>query len=181
MEVCAVFGHRKIDNEDKSSGLLNVRTTHYFDNLISEGCHKFLFGSNSEFNDLCYNIISDFKTKYTNICRIGYLCAQEIAFTTEESDRYLKYIENLNKKGRNVKIYDEIRQFDFENRNLYIERNKKMIDDADICVFYYNSKCLLPHNDKGHLTRSGTEIALEYAKSKNKKIIIINLNNDQKH
>ena len=43
----------------------------------------------------------------------------------------------------------------------YIERNELMINDSDYCVFYI---------DKKTKYKSGTKIAHEYAKSKNKNI-----------
>ena len=75
---------------------------------------------------------------------------------------------------KKYRVYEHIKQFEFENKNLYIERNAKMIDDADICIFYYKENNIMPKNKFGVKTNSGTKIALEYAKSKNKEIIIIN-------
>ena len=119
----AVFGHRKIDEEDKNylDNKLNVT----FEQFIDRGDKIFLFGSNSEFNDLCYTTITNLQSKYTDIKRIGYLCAREIAFTLDEKDRYLKFIQRAKLKGINVKIYEDIKQFGFDSKNLYIERNKK--------------------------------------------------------
>lgn len=170
-KTIAVFGHRKIDEDDKDYLESNVFTL--FEQFISRGDKTFLFGSNSEFNDLCYSTITNLQTKYTGIKRIGYLCAREIAFTREEMGRYLKFIENSKQKGRHIKIYEDIIQFEFDNKNLYIERNKKMIDDADICIFYYKEFKKVT-NSKGEITNSGTKIALEYVQLQNKQIIIIN-------
>jgi len=167
----AVFGHRKIDEGDKD--YLNNQLNLTFEQLINMGDKTYLFGSNSEFNDLCYKIITNFQNKYTNIERIGYLCAKEIAFTNEEQGRYLNFIKKSKSKGINIEIYEDIKQFDFDAKNLYIERNKKMIDDADICIFYYKQKFLVK-NSKGEITNSGTKIAFEYAKLKNKEIVVIN-------
>lgn len=169
----AVFGHRKIDKEDKN--YLESSTLSIFEEFILMGDKTFLFGSNSEFNDLCYITITNLQSKYSGVKRIGYLCASEIAFTLEEKDNYIKYIEKGNSKGKNIKIYEHIKQFEFENINLYIERNKKMIDDADVCIFYYKQN-KETKNHKGQITNSGTKIALEYAEFKNKEIIIINYN-----
>ena len=168
---CAIFGHRKIDEEDKNYLDSKVFTT--FEQFINRGDKTFLFGSNSDFNDLCYSTITNLQTKYTGVERIGYLCASEIAFTLDEKDNYFKYIERVKAKGKDIKTYEDIKQFDFENRNLYIERNKKMIDDADICIFYYKEGKKTKNNN-GEITNSGTKIALEYAKLKNKEIFIIN-------
>lgn len=78
----AVFGHRKIDEGDKICLYNNLFTI--FKQFIIGGDKIFLFGSNSEFNDLCYNIITEFQSKYSKIERIGYLCAAEIAFTLDK-------------------------------------------------------------------------------------------------
>ena len=162
----AIFGHREIAKGDN----LEISVNKIFVQNINNGNKCFLFGSRSKFNDLCYNIILQLQKEYSDIKKVGYLCSNEIAFTLEEKLRYEKY----NSRYENIKTYEEIKQFEFENRNLYIERNKKMIDDADICVFYYKKSLLNPQNKFGYKTKSGTQIALEYAKLKNKEIIIIN-------
>lgn len=167
----AIFGHRKIDEKDKNYLEKNLIVT--FKRFLKKEDKTFLFGSKSEFNDLCYIIISNFQHDYTGIERVGYLCANEIAFTKDEQANYIKFIEKLKLKGKDVKIYEDIKQLEFENKNLYIERNKKMIDDADICIFYYKQECLNPTNNMGIKTNSGTKIALEYAKEKKKEIILI--------
>ena len=50
-------------------------------------------------------------------------------------------------------------------KRLYIERNKALIDASDIMIFYYDE------NYRPSYSNSGTKLAFEYAKSKNKKII----------
>lgn len=167
----AVFGHRKIDEKDKH---IVKDINNILKNFVINNDTTFLFGSNSEFNDTCYNIITKLKDIYNNIKRIGYLCAAEIAFTKDEAINYQKYIDKSIENGKQIKIYDQIQQLDFDGKNLYIERNKKMIDNADICIFYYNNKNVKPTNKLGNKTNSGTKIALEYAKSKCKDIIILN-------
>ena len=167
----AIFGHRKVDEADKH---IIKDVNNLFENFVINDDTQFLFGSNSEFNDICYDIVTELKGKYNNIERIGYLCATEIAFTKEEAINYQKYINKSISKGKHIKIYDQIQQLDFDSKNLYIDRNKKMIEDADICIFYYSEKNINPTNKFGNKTNSGTKIALEYAKSKCKEIIILN-------
>ena len=170
----AVFGHRKIDEEDKKCNYIENRTSIVFKSLIDDGDKTFLFGSKSEFDDLCYITITNFQEKYTDIERIGYLCANEIAFTEEEYVNYLALSKTKKPKLKKYRIYEEIKQFEFDGKNMYIERNKKIIDDADICIFYYKKENLQPKNKLGIKTNSGTKIALDYAELKNKEIIIIN-------
>lgn len=69
------------------------------------------------------------------------------------------------------------------NRTAYIMRNHEMVDRSDICVFYYDKNYLPPRRklSKRHLydyqPKSGTAIAFSYAKSKEKRLI--NLFNDK--
>lgn len=84
--------------------------------------------------------------------------------------------------GRDVYVpeFEEIKKSDLVNsagRASYVERNQWMIDDSDYCVFYYVS-AYLPQKRKHSLKsvskyqpKSGTALALEYAKDRNKRIL----------
>ena len=70
----AIFGHRKIDEEDKEFNYIDNKTCAILKTFIDRGDKIFLFGSKSEFDDLCYNTITNLKEIDTEIKRIGYLC-----------------------------------------------------------------------------------------------------------
>ena len=106
--------------------------------LIKIGVDNFIFGSNSEFDNLCYQIVSEFKTKY-NIKLINYCCGKEIRLFDE-----VKKPVNLKNAGKYV----------------YIERNKAMINDSSIVVLYYNERY-----EPSSKTKSGTAIAYKYAET----------------
>lgn len=62
-------------------------------------------------------------------------------------------------------------------RGSYVERNQAMIDDSDICVFYFDENYLPPRrkNSPRDISdcqpKSGTKIAFDYAKRKKKHIL----------
>ena len=151
MKSCCFFGHRKI----KETKELKENIFKIIEFLIkNEAVDTFLFGSKSKFNDICLDAVTDIKKKYNHIKRI-YVRA-EFPYIDEEYKHYLLehyeetyFPKNIIKAGKFV----------------YIERNYEMINKSDYCVVYFDSENL-PDNRK-----SGTKIALEYAKKKNKKII----------
>lgn len=132
-------------------------------NLIESGNTNFLFGGRSEFNDLCYELITQMKHKYPNIKRIKYRT------NYEQPDEYtLKFLnagyeENIAPKG-----------IENAGKTVYIKRNQAMIEKSDICIFYYNENYLPPCRQQNNLTvrqsKSGTATAYTYA-VKQKKII----------
>ena len=73
-KTCSFFGHRKIE-ENKE---LKQRVKESVEELIVKyGVQRFLFGSRSEFNDLCHLVVSELKEKYPKIKRISYTCKSE--------------------------------------------------------------------------------------------------------
>ena len=60
-KTCCCIGHRKINITEE----LKREIYDYVENLIvRENVKKFLFGSKSEFDELCHSIITDLKEKY---------------------------------------------------------------------------------------------------------------------
>ena len=115
--------------------------------------NKFLFGSKSKFSDICYDIVTKFKNEYTNIQRIFVRAEYPII-----SNNYYNYLKE---------IYEDSYFYSkklISNKFSYIRRNQVMIDESDICIFYFN-------NNYTCKTKSGTRIAYEYAIRKGKKIL----------
>ena len=179
MTKCCFIGHRKVEEEEKV--FEKVRSV--VGNLIEkENVREFLFGSRSEFDDLCHEVVTGFMKKMTDIKRIKYTCVSE-GFTLE-SERLR--LEKLYSNFLNEKVY--LRGYEKEVHHKtrlvagvasYVERNRAMIDDSDVCVFYYNESYLpaLRRHSKKDLVpyqpKSGTRLAYDYAKKKHKKIINI--------
>lgn len=153
---CCFIGHRKIKRtkalEDRLYGLIDI--------LIKwRGVETFLFGSKSEFDALCLEIVTKLKEKYAYIKRV-YVRA-EYQYIDASYNEYL------------LQSYDET-YFPScavnAGKSVYVKRNTHMIDEAGYCIFYYTDDSL----SKGMRTyKSGTKLAFDYAKKKHK--IVYNL------
>ena len=148
MTVCFV-GHADFNNvpniEEKLKSMLDFMISEYL-------CSTFIFGSKSAFDDFCWKIVNDLKKKYPNIILVNFACKHEHPL--------------LRKNAHGQKCFDKIvRPINRDvGKYVYIERNKAMIDERDFCVFFYDEN----HQSKSR--NSGTKIAYEYAKRKNKRI-----------
>ncbi len=156
--VCFI-GHRKIAITDK---LITDLTT-VVERLIADGVDVFNFGSHSQFDSLCYEIVSRQREQCPQIQRVHYCVAYENYTNAGLNDLYEQEIDCTAALTA--------------NKHTYFVRNQVMIDHSEICVFYYDPNYLPPprKNSKRDLTtyqpRSGTALAFQYAKSKNKNII----------
>ncbi len=167
-KTCSFFGHRNIDINNK----LKQKVKKCIKNLIiNSNVQTFLFGSKSNFNDLCHLLVSELKEEYPNIKRICYTCKSEgCTLEVERKKREKSYSNFFNQE---VQLLGFEEEFEHKTKHKagkasYIERNQAMIEDSDFCVFYYNENYVPPIK-----TNSGTKIAYNYALRKNKKVINI--------
>ena len=162
-KVCCFIGHRKIQKtQELKEMLLNT-----IENLITkEDVTKFFFGSKSQFDDYCYEIVSELKEKHPHIKRVYVRSAyQHIPNWYEDSllehyeDTY--FPEHMAKAGRAS----------------YVERNLEMINKSDFCIFFYDENYLPPRRKNSrrdlfdYQPKSGTGVAYDYAVKKKVKII----------
>ncbi len=163
---CSFFGHRKIE----STSILKQKLKHCIESLIiNHNVERFLFGSNSEFNDLCYTMVSQLKEIYPSIKRIRYTCKSESCTLEIEREKFEKmYSQVLNKEIHLFGFEAEIEHKTKYNagKASYVERNQAMIDDSCFCIFYYNKNYVPPTK-----TNSGTQIAYNYAIKKKKRVL----------
>ena len=162
-QVCCFFGHRKIDETDE----LKTKLYETIENLItSENTKTFLFGSRSEFDNLCYSIVTDLKEKYPYIKRV--FVRGEYPYI---DDRYKKYL---------LKSYEDTyfpESAINAGKAVYIKRNFNMIENSKFCVVYYKEDYQPPRKKQSrnslgeYQPKSGTKTAYEYAKKKEKRII----------
>lgn len=145
---CSCFGHNKIEITEE----LKYQLKQIFETLITkENVRYFYFGGFSEFDDLCWKIVTELKLQYPSIYRI--FCLSD--------PRH----QRLSKRPRWIKDenYEEITyldlNFDYWYTRIYY-RNCEIIDRSDFVVFYVN-----------HTERSGAYKALQYATKKKKQII----------
>lgn len=161
--TCCFIGHRKI----KKTAELKNNLSKIIERLIAENnVDTFLFGSKSQFNDLCWELVTELKEKYPEIKRI-YVRAEFPYIGDDYKNYLLQYYEDT--------YYPE--SIIDAGKSVYVERNYKMIDNCNFCVVYFDKdyeharrknskKDLLDYQPK-----SGTKVAYEYTVKKKKKII----------
>ena len=160
LKTCCFFGHRKIEESDE----LRSRLYNAVEALIVEqNVQSFLFGSKSDFDKLCLDVVTELKNIYPHIKRT-YVRAE------------YPYI-NDSYKNMLLKSYDDTyysEKIEHSGKAAYVERNYEMIDKSTFCVVYYDENYEPPRrkNSKRDLTdyqpKSGTQIAYEYAAKKKK-------------
>lgn len=148
--TCCFIGHRTI----KETYKLKLQLLNIIENLIeTKNVDTFLFGSKSQFNDFCHNIITQLKEKYPHIKRV-YVRAEY----NNISDSYKRYLfEFFEETYYPTNIIGS-------GKAIYIKRNYEMIKSSHYCIFYY---------DKNHQPidrKSGTKIAFDYAQNLKKNI-----------
>ena len=162
-KTCCVFGHRKVTGKED----LKIKLTQIIERLIAcDNVDTFLFGSRSEFDDLCREVISERKEKHKHIKRI-YVRAEY----PDIDEAYEKYLLQ-----RCEKTYFPERARN-AGRAVYIERNYEMINNSEICLVYYKDGYLPPERKNSnrdlvsYQPNSGTYMAYRYAVLKKRKII----------
>ena len=163
--TCCFFGHRKIDVTDE----LISRLRETVENLIvGKKVDTFLFGSKSEFNELCLQVVTELKEKYPHIRRV-YVRAEFPYIDESYTDYLLQSYERTYYPERMINA----------GKAAYVERNYEMIDNSSYCVIYYDENYLPPRrrNSKRNVSdyqpSSGTKLAHDYTVKKN--ITVINL------
>ena len=163
------FGHRKVSVTDD----LKSRLYNEIENLVTtDGINTFLFGSKSQFDDLCYKIVSELKEKHPDIRRI-YVRAESEYIDGEGSRAYREGLMELYEHT----YYPECASG--AGKAVYVKRNCHMIDESSVCVVYYDENYMPPRKKQSrrdifdYQPTSGTGIAYQYAVRKKKKIINI--------
>lgn len=168
--IVTFIGHRKIAEKSILYGKLIdliLRLVDY------KNADTFLFGSKSQFNDLCLQAATEVKKIRPNV-KLIYVRAEY----PHISENYKNYLLNF---YDDTYFPDKILN---AGRAAYIERNFYMIDRADICIFYFdktysplNGQLVNNHVGYANKTVSGTKLAYDYALSKKK--VIINVCSDK--
>ena len=180
---CCFIGHRTIEESEEFFTLLRDTIKRL---ILEEGVRYFLFGSRSEFDDLCHRIVTEFQQEFPNIVRVAYTRRSEYAVKAEEKEKMERSWASVLKTEVKLKDYDAEVQSDrvfSAGKASYVERNQEMIDDSDFCVFYYNKSYLPPRRKRSnrdlssYQPKSGTWLAYEYAiqKSKKRDKVVINM------
>ena len=146
-KTCSFFGHRKITN----AKTLSIELHEIIENLILDNYTDFYFGGFGEFDELCYNIVTELKASYPNINRI--YCLTDIRHLRKSKrPKYLKdeYYEQY--------VYLEP-SFDYWYTRIYY-RNCEIINISDLIIFFVENR-----------ENSGAYKIYKYAKIKHKHYI----------
>ena len=161
--TCCFFGHRKINETEQFKTNLYQAIE---DLIINKNVNTFLFGSKSEFDDLCLRTVTLLKEKYPYIRRI-YVRAEY----PHIDDRYKDYL---------LESYDDTyfpKHIENAGKASYAERNRAMVEQSQYCIVYYDENYLPPRRRKSkrdfvdYQPKSGTKLAYEYAIKKGLNII----------
>ena len=162
-KTCCFLGHREIEVTEELQDKLYLAIERL---IVEKGVNRFLLGSKSKFNSLCYQVVSKVKESYPDIIRVYVRSAYQ-----HISDGYKDYLL----EGYEETYYPE--QIANSGKASYVERNQEMIDKSDFCIVYYDENYLPPRrrNSRRDLTdyqpKSGTKVAYDYAVRKKKTII----------
>ena len=144
-KICSFFGHRNVEITDE----LFAKTTAEIEKSVDFGCRIFYFGGFSDFDALCYKIVTQIKERKPNIKRV--FCVPQ--------EKYLRKNAPYFKR----EDYDEIIYLEpsFEGwyKSIYF-RNCAMIDKSDFIIFYVENR-----------KNSGAYKAYQYAIKKKRNVI----------
>ena len=152
--IIAFIGHRYV----KDVKMLKLKIKSMIETLIlKDNTDTFLFGSKSQFNDICYETVTELKIKYPYIRRIYVRSAYEYI-----DNEYKDYLLSLYEDSIfPIAVRDA-------GRASYIRRNEAMIDMCDVLVVYFLAD-YKPLENKSR--KSGTGLAIRYAVRKGKSVI----------
>lgn len=120
---CCFIGHRTIEESEELFTLLRGTIKRL---ILEEGVRYFLFGSRSEFDDLCHHIVTEFQQEFPNIVRVAYTRRSEYAVKAEEKEKMERSWASVLKTEVKLKDYDAEVQSDrvfSAGKASYVERN----------------------------------------------------------
>ena len=118
------IGHRKLQFDN----VFRIQLKALLLSLIDDrNADTFLFGSRSDFNDLCLEVVTEIQKERPDIKRV-YVRA-EYPYINKAYEDYLLGSYDATHIPENV--IDA-------GKAAYVERNFHMIDKAGLCIFYYD-------------------------------------------
>ena len=134
MKTCSFFGHRDTEQSEE----LKQKVKDIVERLIvEESVDTFLFGSRSNFDELCHIVVTELKEKYPYIRRIAYLCKHESGCLVGAGMELKQRIKDLTGREVYVGEYEEIKEsirVNSARRACYVERNYWMLGDSDFAI-----------------------------------------------
>lgn len=165
--VVAIIGHRKVqDKEDVVGRLYDVLT----DLIEKEDASTFLFGSKSQFDSLCWTVVTEMQKIYPHIRRV---------YVRAEYECVAKFYEDYLLENYEETYYPD--KVSGSNELCYVIRNACMIERCDVLLTYYDVNYVPPQKKSKNKMlepiyankkpKSGTEMAVRYAKRYKKRVI----------
>lgn len=118
--ICCFIGHREINVTDELKEKLRVVIECL---IVDENIDTFLFGSKSQFDDLCYDIVTETKKKHPHIKRI--FVRAEYPYIDESYKEYL------------LERYEDTyfpKSVLGAGKASYVKRNYEMIENSRFCI-----------------------------------------------
>lgn len=149
MKSCCFTGHRELSQNQVESITFTLYRT--INDLVEMGCTHFISGFADGADLLCAEIVTQFKKINSNICL-------EAAIPHRDRLNYKsEKFKNLLDKCDNVTVLQEK-----YHKGCFDKRNKYMVDNSDTVVAIWDGR-----------ENGGTYNTISYAKSKEKKVIVI--------
>ena len=165
MKACSFFGHRDTPQTEELKQKVGETVERL---IVEERVDTFLFGSRSNFDELCYIVVTELKEKYPHIQRIAYLCKHESGCLAGEGKDEQRRIKELTGRDVYVREFEDIKKSDRVNsagRAAYVERNYWMINDSDFVVVHLEEG----RNDG----KSGSRLAYKYSLRQKKSMLTV--------
>lgn len=126
-KTCSCFGHSEVDITDD----LIARTRAAIDKAVADGIRIFLFGGRSDFDDLCYDLVSEKRNAepQLNIKRV-------FCFAL---DKQLRKPPRWFIKKEYEALECPTKDFDYWYTAIYY-RNLAMIDQSDLILFWVEQR-----------------------------------------
>ena len=140
IKSCSFFGHSKLNEKDNLEKMLFNEIERL---IVEKGFNLFYFGGFGEFDALCYQVVSQLKSKYTHIKRV-------FCLIDEKQKNFSKRPKWLQKEVYEDFVYFHL-SFDYWYTRIYF-RNCQIINASDMVIFYVVNK-----------ERSGAHKALVHA------------------
>ena len=154
--------------------------------VVNDGVGTFIFGGRTTFADMCLDIVTALKNKYPHITRVRYICGNEAAVLQSKYDRY----KGIYMPFEGMSVYQAIVDKEYRvtpksvgGPDVYAERDMAMVDNSDICVFYYSDERHMVSQYNRHeiafcIEDVNCKNIYNHARQKHKKIINLYKKND---
>jgi len=121
--ICSFFGHRNVEKTPE----LEEKTRAEIEKIIKNGCHTFYFGGYGDFDDFCYQIVTQIKEERPDLKIHRIYCVSQEKLLRKSYHYYRK------------EDYDDViylePSFNGWYKSIYY-RNCAMIDNSDYIIFY---------------------------------------------